>query len=143
MYLWILDDATRTFSGEWPITADFLNPSSYGLLTLAVNNTLITTYTISGQVTDNAGSGIAGVTVTASGTAGLGASATPTTVTDSTGYYTLTVEKTGTHLLTFHKTGYTFEAVTVTVSASNPSPTADAPSVSQVWGVYLPTILRQ
>ena len=143
MYLWILDDTTGAFDGKWPITADFQNPATYGLLTLAVNNPLITTYTISGQVTDSAGSGIAGVTVTASGTAGLGASATPTTVTDSTGYYTLMVETTGTYLLTFSKTGYAFEPVTATVSASNPNPTADAPPASPMWEVYLPTILRR
>ena len=103
------------------------------------------TYTISGQVTDNAGSGIADVTVTAtaSGASGLGTTATATAVTDSSGNYTLTVGAIGTYLLTFHKTGYTFEPVTVTVSASNPNPTADAPPVSQGWDVYLPTILRQ
>ena len=103
------------------------------------------TYSISGRVTDNEGSGIADVTVTAtaSGASGLGTTATATAVTDSSGNYTLTVGAIGTYLLTFHKTGYTFEPVTVTVSVSNPNPTADAPPVSQGWDVYLPTILRE
>ena len=135
-----------TWTGDAGGTANPTIVTMYSNKSVTANFTLIT-YSMSGLVTDKAGSGIAGVTVIASGASGLSVSSTATAVTDSAGYYTLTVETTGTYLLTFSKTGYIFGPVTVTVSESNPNPTADAPPVSQpaspAWGVYLPTILRQ
>ncbi len=94
----------------YPIRIRFVdspNSDNYGILPVTV-----TSITCSGYVTDGAGAGITGVTVSA----GAAGSAT----TDGSGVYTLSGLAAGTYTLTPSKSGYTFspDSRTVTVPPS-------------------------
>ena len=95
----------------------------------SIVDTLPTTYTISGHVTDNNPQSLAGVTISA----GAGGSAT----TNGTGDYSITGVPAGTYTLTPSKSGYTFSppslTVTVPPTASDQNFTGTPVSSAQAW----------
>ncbi len=75
----------------------------------------VTTYVLSGRVTNNSGIGFSGVSITLSGTESL------STTTDANGYYTFAVFQTGAYTITpsMSVPGYTFTPAQKTVSVTS------------------------
>jgi hypothetical protein len=87
-----------------------------------------TTYSISGHVTSG-GSGLSGVSVTATGSAGSGADTT-----DATGYYTISGLASGVYTVTPSKSGYTFSPPSPSVTISSANKTQDFTATAQGGG---------